>query len=110
MAKQERIDFGEAKYPETASLIAVGDEVQGEVLEVGEVPIADRLASYLHISTEKGVRTLWLGKVLVEEVVKRNVKVGDYIGVKYLGEKESGKQSPYRDYDIRIIPAKEEEG
>lgn len=107
IAEQTRIDFGEAKYPRTVILKVVGDEIQGEVVEVGEVPLDNRLASYLHISTPEGVKTLWLGKVLNDEVVKRSVKKGDYVGIKYLGEKDSGKASPYKDFDVRVIPASE---
>ena len=102
MNEQRKIDFGDSKYPETVSLTIVGDEIQGVVEEIGEVPLGDRLAGYLHISTEEGVRTLWFGKVLSEEAVKCSLKKGDYIGIKYLGEKESGKASPYKDYDIRV--------
>lgn len=99
---QEKIDFGEAKYPENVILKTVGEEIQGEIVEVGEVPLEDRNAGYLHIKTAKGIRTFWLGTVLTGQCEKENVKKGDYIGIKYLGEVSSGKQTPYKNYDMRI--------
>lgn len=110
MAKQRRIDWEGDKYPETATLKAEGDILEGIVTEVGEVRLEDRMAGYLRITTEKGERTFWLGKVLTEEVVRESVKKGDYVGIKYLGEKPSHKGNPYKDYDMRIIPAEESEG
>ena len=104
MNKEERIDWSEEKYPETVVLKAVGDVVEGEVKEIGEVTLEDRNASYIRILTAKGERTFWLGKVLSEEVVKVSLKRGDYVGIKYLGEKPSKKGNPYKDYDMRVIP------
>lgn len=104
MTEQRKIDFDAPKYPETATLKAIGDIIEGVVTEIGEVRLDKRNAGYLHIQTKEGKRTFWLGKVLTEEVVKENVKRGDYVGIKYLGEKASGKQSPYKNYDIRVIP------
>lgn len=102
MEQNKIIDFGEPKYPENVTLKTVGEEIQGEIVEVGEVPLEDRNASYLHIKTVNGIRTFWLGKVLTNQCEKRTVKKGDYIGIKYLGEISSGKQSPYKNYDMRI--------
>ena len=104
MTKREEIDWDAPKYPETASLKAEGDTIEGVVTEVGEVRLEDRLAGYLRIMTAKGERTFWLGKVLTEEVVRESVKKGDYVGIRYLGEKPSKKGNPYKDYDMRIIP------
>lgn len=106
---QSRIDFGAAKYPETAVLKAEGDIIEGSVNEVGEVRLEDRLAGYLRIQTAEGERTFWLGKVLTEEVVRVSLKKGDYVGIKYLGDKPSHKGNPYKDYDMRVIPAEKEE-
>lgn len=104
MTEQRHIDFGSPKYPETAILKAVGDTIEGEVTEIGEVTLETRNAGYIHIKTAKGVRTFWLGKVLTEQCEKEAVKKGDYVGIKYLGDVDSGKQSPYKDYDMRVIP------
>lgn len=101
--EQNKIDFGEPKYPENVTLKTVGEEIQGEIVEVGEVPLGDRNAGYLHIKTALyGIKTFWLGKVLTNQCEKRTVKKGDYIAIKYLGEISSGKQSPYKNYDMRI--------
>jgi hypothetical protein len=99
----KKIDFGDAKYPPTVTLKTVGDEIQGKIVEVGEVPLEDRNAGYIHIKILAGVRTFWLGTVLTKHCEKEGIKKGDYIGIKYLGEVSSGKQSPYKNYDIRII-------
>lgn len=104
MSTQTRIDFEQPKYPPTAILETVGEEIQGEIVEMGDVKLEERYANYMHIHTEEGIKTLWLGKVLNEQCEKENVKKGDYIGIKYLGEVSSGKQSPYRNYDMRVIP------
>ena len=104
MSEQRSIDWTGGKYPPTANLKAVGDIIEGVVTEIGEVTLAERTAGYLHINTAEGTRTLWLGKVLSEQCEKECVKKGDYIGIRYLGDKDSGKQSPYKDYDMRVIP------
>jgi len=104
MSEQRTIDWTAPKYPKTTTLKEVGDTIEGEITEIGEVPLETRNAGYLHIKTAKGVRTFWLGKVLTEQCEKENVKKGDYIGIKYLGEVSSGKASPYKDYDMRVIP------
>ena len=104
MSEQQKINWDAPKYPVTATLKAVGDIIEGKITKIGEVTLDDRIAGYLHIKTAKGVRTLWLGKVLTEQCEKENVKKEDFIGIKYLGEKSSGKQSPYKDYDMRVIP------
>ena len=108
MANERRIDWEDTKYPETVSLKTVGDIVEGEVKEIGEVVLTDRIAGFIRILTAKGERTLWLGKVLSEEVVKVSLKKGDYIGVKYLGEKPTNKGNPYKDYDMRVVLAVDE--
>lgn len=105
MTEQRNIDWTGDKYPPTANLKAVGDIIEGEVIEIGEIMLENRTAGFLHIKTSKGLRTFWLGKVLTEECEKGNIKKGDYVGIKYLGEKDSGKQSPYKNYDLRVIPA-----
>lgn len=111
MAKtQSRIDFSTPKYPPTANLKEVGDILEGFVTEVGEVRLEDRMAGYLRIKPEDGEEvTFWLGKVLTENVIREEVKRGDYVGIKYLGEKPSSKGNPYKDYDMRVIPAVVEE-
>jgi DNA helicase TIP49 (TBP-interacting protein) len=101
--ENERIDFRDAKYPETVTLKTVGEEIQGDIVEVGEVTLEARNARYLHIKTKDGIRTFWLGKVLTKQCEKVGIKVGDYIAIKYLGEVPSGKQSPYKNYDMRVI-------
>ena len=104
MTEQQNINFGEPiEYPPTILLVEIGDEVQGIVVEMGEVTLEDRNAGYIHIKSEKGVGTLWLGKVLTEAVIKNNVSKGDYIGVKFLGLKPARKGSPYRNYDVRVV-------
>lgn len=99
-----KIDWNAPKYPETVVLKNIGDTIEGKVTEIGEVILSDRQAGYLHIDTVNGIRTFWLGKVLTEAIEKENVKKGDYIGIKFLGEIDSGKQSPYKDFDMRVIP------
>ena len=108
MSNQIRIDFNAPKYPETVILNKEGDVVEGEVTEMGGIPLPDRIARYLHIDTAKGIRTLWLGKVLTVQCEKEHVKRGDYVGIRYLGEVDSGKQSPYKNYDLRVIPPEPE--
>lgn len=112
MVEQRRIDWEGDKYPETVTLKAEGDIIEGVITEIGEIRLEDRLASYIRLMTAKGERTFWLGKVLSEEVVRESVKKGDYVGIKYLGEKPSHKGNPYKDYDMRVIPTEviEEEG
>ena len=105
MNEQRNIDFNTPRYPETVNLETAGEEIQGEIVEIGEVTLSDRNAGYLHIKTKDGVRTLWLGTVLTARCEKESVKKGDYIGIRYLGEVTSGKQSAYKNYDIRIIPS-----
>lgn len=105
MEKQkDLIDWSAPKYPKAVEFVNVGDTVEGTITEIGEVPLSDRLAAYMHIDTTEGKRTLWLGKVLNEAILK--AKKGDYIGVRFLGTVDSGKQSPYKDFDTRIIPVK----
>ena len=104
MTKQKRIDFDKPKYPPTAILEEVGDILEGEVTGVGEVTLSDRIAGYLRIKPEGEEEvTFWLGKVLSEDVVREEVKKGDYVGIKYLGDKPSHKGNPYKDYDMRVI-------
>ena len=100
-----RIDWNMDKYPETFVFKEVGDVLEGIVKKTGAVVLGNRTARFLNIETEKGLRTLWFGAVLESQL--EEVKKGDYIGVKYLGEVKGTGVNPYKDYDVRIIPLEE---
>lgn len=97
------IDWNKPKYPPSFGFKEVGDMLDGKVLKKGEVMLENRIVKFLHIATVKGEQTLWLGTVL--ETQLEDVQVGDTIGVKYLGVVKGSGISPYKNYDVRIVPS-----
>ena len=102
MDKMTKIDWDKPKYPNTFVFKKEGDVLEGIVKKTSAVLLGDRTAKFLNIETENGLRTLWFGAVLESQL--EEVKKGDYIGVKYLGEVKGTGINPYKDYDVRIIP------
>ena len=100
-----KIDWDKTKYPETFVFKKEGDVLEGIVKKTSAVVLGNRTAKFLNVETEKGLMTLWLGAVLESQL--EEVKKGDYIGVKYLGEVKGTGVNPYKDYDVRIIPYEE---
>ena len=97
------IDWDKPKHPSTFVFKKVGDVLEGEVKKRSSVGLGDRTAMFLNVETKNGMRTLWFGAVLQNQL--EEVKRGDYIGVKYLGEVKGKGNNPYKDYDVRIIPS-----
>ena len=104
--RMSRIDWDRPKHPETFVFKKEGDVLEGVVKKTSAVVLGNRTAKFLNVESEKGLRTLWFGAVLESQL--EEVKKGDYIGVKYLGEIKGSGVNPYKDYDVRIIPCEEE--
>ena len=102
--EMEKIDWSKPRYPKKVVFAKEGDTVQGTVDSVGEILLDGRLAKFVALQTEEGLRTLWLGNVLENNL--EGVKKGDYVGVKYLGMVPSEKKGhqAYRNYDVRLLP------
>lgn len=101
----DKIDWNKPKYPDTFVFEKVGDVLEGVVTKASEVKLETRTAKFVNVATKGKVVTLWYGKVLEEEL--KDVKKGDYIGVKYTGEVKGSEINPYKTYDVRIIPTEE---
>ena len=103
------INWDEEKYPETHDF---GKEpiVEGYLVKQGTVPISGRQAGFIILDTEKGKRTIWRGAVIKAALDREEVFIGNYIGIKYLGETQNKTGTyKYKDFDVRVVAQAEEE-
>lgn len=70
-----------------------GEIIEGSVnTEVGQIETAYGVREFIEVKTDEGKRyTIFLNKVLLDNIAKEDVKRGDRIAIKYLGEMSCAK-------------------
>ena len=80
--------------------------VEGVVSSFGSVLIEKKPRKFLHLRAGDGsLRTVWYTTVIAKRVVELDVKVGDYLGIRYVGnEMSKARGDEYRNFDVRCVP------
>jgi len=74
----------------------VGDTLIGKVLAIRTVNTKVGQRKLMEIHTSNGDYAIWLShKVLEEEINRKDVKVGDYIGIRFLGRPQGKRYYMY---------------
>jgi hypothetical protein len=90
----------------------VGEIVDGIVEAFGTVTLPDREARTLVLRNEDTgdrLAVLLARTVLKNGVEKRQVKEGDWLAIKYLGERKPAGGKPYFDYDFEHVRSEDME-
>jgi hypothetical protein len=97
---EERGSFPEPWKPEA------GETLIGIVRDRRSVDTDDGQRDVLELERPDGTRvSVWLSRaVLREEIDRANPKLGDGLGIKYLGEREGKSGRPYHLYRVRRLP------
>ena len=107
MAKVEsKLDWDEPDYPEKHDFDKE-PVLEGNVVKRSDIIIRGDIVGFIVLDTPAGLRTVWLGSVLKGAVEEKDPKVGDYMGVKYLGMKESASGFNYRNFVVKVLPKTE---
>ncbi len=89
-----------------------GEVIEGAVTEMGETITEYGDAEYLQVETEDGKKFMvFLNSVLRKQTVAEDVKVGDRVAIKYLGQVQSKKKNrKFNDYVlVKDEPSESEE-
>ena len=102
----EKIDWDAPANPPTHDFDAES-VVEGVVRSFGSVLIEKKPRKYLHVDVGDGsLRTVWYTTVIAKRVVELDAKVGDYLGIRYVGmEMSKARGDEYRNFDVRCVPS-----
>ena len=82
--------------------------IEGRIERKGHVDLFEKPSEYLNVKTKEGVFTVWVSTVIHSRMEDETAVVGDYIGIKALGETTSRKGAKYLNFDVRVLKAPKE--
>ena len=105
---KSNLNWDEPDFPEKHDFDKL-PVAEGVLVKRDEIVIKGELVGLIVLDTPAGLRTIWLGAVLKSSMEEKDPKVGDYVGVKYLGMKEAASGLSYRNFATRVLPKEVEE-
>ena len=81
--------------------------IEGVVVDGGKIDFGDRQSEYVVLKTDEDVKeTVWLSTVLRTKFSQKNIKMGDYVGIRYLNMVKARSGYRYKNFDVRVVEEK----
>lgn len=91
--------------PDKWKPVQVGMEIKGILtgLRVEQTKFSDDEVPVLTILTDEGTREVWAQQRHLKSELRRwRPKVGDHISIAFVGEKDTGKASPLKMFEVYV--------
>jgi hypothetical protein len=101
MDEESEFDWNTDTYPDTYDFTE-HSICEGTIADMRTIEIGDRESQFITVQTKYGLFTVWLNVVLLRKVEEQQIRIGDYIGIRYLGTQRSERGYTYKNYEVKV--------